>query len=198
MCSMPYLHVWHDSFVCATRVTWLLGMWGMPQFVRTTTPSHLRLGSFILIERNPPPSGGVSYLLCSLIHNPEEEEPPRRIGTRCFAGGPLPPRFWLGNIINRKSPPRGGFLRLICATWRTFICTQTHTHTQPIDHLVRQVVRDGNRVHTHLKYGMAYLNVWHTPWCVGHDLFNCVTWLIPVCDLTHFHMRHDSLIWLNA
>jgi len=55
----------------------------------------------------PPHPGGVSYLLCFLIKNPEEEDPPRRICTRCFLGGPLPPGSWLGNIINRK-PLRGG------------------------------------------------------------------------------------------
>ena len=33
-------------------------------------------GGYDLIERNPP-LGGVSYLLCSLIKNPEEEDPPR-------------------------------------------------------------------------------------------------------------------------
>ena len=65
----------------------------------------------ILIERNTPPGGG-SYLLCSLIKNPEEEDPSRRICTRCFEGGPLPPVSWLGNIVNRKPPPGGGVLSI--------------------------------------------------------------------------------------
>ena len=58
-------------------------------------------------SKEPPHPGGVSYLMCSLIKNPKEEDPPRRICTRCFEGGPLPPDSWLGNIVNRK-PPRGG------------------------------------------------------------------------------------------
>jgi len=62
-----------------------------------------------LIEETAPP-GGVSYLLCSLIKNPEEEDPPRRICTKCFEGGPLPPGSWLGNIVNRKPPPGGGVI----------------------------------------------------------------------------------------
>jgi len=41
-------------------------------------------------SKETPPPGGVSYLLCSLIKNPEEKEPPSRICTRCFEGGPLP------------------------------------------------------------------------------------------------------------
>ena len=55
-----------------------------------------------LIKRNPP-LGGVSYLLCSLIKNPEEEDPPWRttptIDQFCgwfFMGGPLPPGSWFG------------------------------------------------------------------------------------------------------
>ena len=44
----------------------------------------------------PPP--GVSYLLSSLTKNPEEEEPPRRICSRCFDGGPVSAGSWLGNI----------------------------------------------------------------------------------------------------
>ena len=38
-------------------------------------------------ERPPP---GVSYLLCSLIKNPEEEDPPRSTWYKFFEGGPLP------------------------------------------------------------------------------------------------------------
>jgi len=64
-------------------------------------PLHI-LGTH-LIQRTPPP-GGVSYFLCSLIKNPEEEDPTRRMCTRCFEGGPLPPGSWLGNKVNRKTP----------------------------------------------------------------------------------------------
>ena len=79
----------------------------------------------ILIERNTPPGGG-SYLLCSLIKNPEEEDPSRRICTRCFEGGPLPPVSWLGNIVNRKPPPGGGFFRSIY-TWQPISISNTDT-----------------------------------------------------------------------
>ena len=61
-----------------------------------------------------PPSGGVSYLLCSLIKNREEEDPPWKttpkndqFGGWFFRGGPLSRGSWSGNIVNRK-PPRGG------------------------------------------------------------------------------------------
>jgi len=66
---------------------------------------------YSLFERKPPPQG-VSYLLCSLIKNPEEEVPPLRISTRCFEGVPLPPGSWSGNIINRKTPWGGGVLSI--------------------------------------------------------------------------------------
>ena len=69
-----------------------------PDLARST--SYVSLSFLIFLSnlsfhhsdrKNPPPPGGVSYLLCSLIKNPEEEDPPRRICTRCFVGGPLPP-----------------------------------------------------------------------------------------------------------
>jgi len=96
-----------------------------------------------LIERNPPflsfflgfrrpsqslpPPSEVSYLLCSLIKNPEEEDPSRKICTRCCEGGPLPPCSWLGNIVNKKPPRDWGVLSInlkisrfpnsICCLW---------------------------------------------------------------------------------
>jgi len=45
------------------------------------------------------PPGGVSYLLCSLIKNPEEEDPPRSTWYKFFEGGPLASDSWLGNIV---------------------------------------------------------------------------------------------------
>ena len=54
------------------------------------------------------PPRGVSYLLCPLIKNPEEEDPPRRI---CM-GGPFPPGSWLENIVDRKPSRGGGFLSI--------------------------------------------------------------------------------------
>jgi len=52
--------------------------------------------------------GGVSYVLCSLIKNPEEEDPPRSTRYKFFEWGPFPPGSWLGNTVNRN-PPRGFF-----------------------------------------------------------------------------------------
>jgi len=62
---------------------------------------------YILIERTPPP-GGVSYLLCCLIKKPEEEDPLRSTWYKFFERGPLPLESWLGNIVNKKTPPEGG------------------------------------------------------------------------------------------
>jgi len=70
-------------------------------------------------RRNPPPPGGGFYLVGSLTKNPEEEDPPRRICTRCFEGGPLPPGSWFGNLPNRKPPRGGGFLRSIALCFLT-------------------------------------------------------------------------------
>jgi len=52
--------------------------------------------------------GSSSPGLCSLIKNPEEEDPPRRICTRCFEGAPLPLGSFLGNIVNRETHPGEG------------------------------------------------------------------------------------------
>jgi len=69
----------------------------------------------MLIERNPPPRGGFLFTVFP-IKNPEIEDPPLRICTRCFVGGPLPPGSWSGNIVNRKHPRGGGFFRsILCA-----------------------------------------------------------------------------------
>ena len=48
-----------------------------------------------LIAGNPPPRG-VSYLLCSLIKNPEKENPPRSAWYKFFERGSLPTGSWLG------------------------------------------------------------------------------------------------------
>ena len=70
---------------------------------RATSSPHTYLGN----KSDPKkPHGEVSYFLCSLIKNPEEEDPTRRICTRWFEGVPPPPGSWLGNIVNRN-PPRG-------------------------------------------------------------------------------------------
>jgi len=58
-------------------------------------------------SKEPPPSGWVSYLQCSLITNSEEEDPPQSNWYKFVEGGPLFPCSWLGNMVNRK-PPRGG------------------------------------------------------------------------------------------
>ena len=63
-------------------------------------------------RKNPPPPGGVSCLLCSLIKNPEKEDPPRSTWYAFFEGGPLPPGSWSGNIVNRKPPRRGVILSI--------------------------------------------------------------------------------------
>jgi len=79
---------------------------GAPVRVKTCTED--------LLERNPP-LGEVSYLLCSLIKNREEEDPPWRTTPKIdqcwgwfFKGGPLPPGSWLGNIVNKKETSPGG------------------------------------------------------------------------------------------
>ena len=54
--------------------------------------------------KNPPLHGEVSYLLYSLIKNPEarEEDPPRRICIKCFEGGPLRPDLSVCLIFSVK------------------------------------------------------------------------------------------------
>jgi len=69
-------------------------------------PTH----SHKLIERKPTPRGG--FLFAMFPHQEPWVDPPRRICTRCFEGGPLTHGSWWGNIVNRK-PPRGvGFLSI--------------------------------------------------------------------------------------
>ena len=61
-------------------------------FPTVLQPSCNRLATVLQVDRKKPsPIRGVSYLLCSLIKNAEEEDPPRRICTRYFEGGPPRP-----------------------------------------------------------------------------------------------------------
>ena len=80
----------------------------MDNLEKKITKNALDIIGIQMIERRLLP-GGVSYVLCSLIKNPgpEEEDPPRRICTRCFEGGPLPPGSWLGSC-QIGDPPGGG------------------------------------------------------------------------------------------
>jgi len=50
--------------------------------------------------------------------------------------------------------------------------------------------------------GCGSWNVWHgafisnkTMAYVWHDSFLYATWLISICDMTHFYMRHDSFLY---
>ena len=72
-CIYMYFHTY--TYVCIHMHT---------QCVYICTHKHT------MIERTPPP-GKVSRLLCSLIKNPEEEDPPRSTWYKFFEGGPLPP-----------------------------------------------------------------------------------------------------------
>jgi len=74
---------------------------------------------YIIWSKEPPPPGGVSYLLCSLIKNREQEDPPWRTTHKMdqfwglfFRGGSLPAGSWLRSIVNRKPPRWGGFLSI--------------------------------------------------------------------------------------
>jgi len=68
----------------------------------------------ILSSKELPSPGGVSYWLCSLIKNPEEDHPRQSTWYKLFEGGPLPPGSWPGTIVNRNPCGGGGFF---WSTW---------------------------------------------------------------------------------
>ena len=83
------------------------------------SPIHLQKSFYIrkralfcdwlpLWSQETPPPRGFSYLLCSLIQNPEEEDTPQSTWYNFFEGGPLPPGSLLGSIVNRLVPMGGG------------------------------------------------------------------------------------------
>ena len=79
----------------------------------------------LISSKEAPSPGGVSYLLCSLIKNPEEEEPPRSTCYKLFEGVPVPPGSWSGNIVNMKLSRGGGVLSIniyTCFDTRLCIC----------------------------------------------------------------------------
>ena len=109
-----------------------------------------------LWSKETPPPGGLSYLLCSLIENRGEEDPPWRTTPKIdqfwgcfFRGGPLPPGPWFGNHQTEKPPQEGGFLSINSSVW-------TLLSTGEFDRWVHM-------------FDMMDLYVWH-------DAFICVTW----------------------
>jgi len=131
-----------------------------------TALQHIAL-QYTLIERNPPP-GGVSYLLCSLMKNWEEEDPPWRTTPKIdqfwgwfSRGGPLPPGSWSGNIMNRKPPRGGGVLSIklntLQYTWyaagsihqRTATQCNTVQHTATHYKTLQRTVMHCNRLPRH-------------------------------------------------
>ena len=97
-----------------------------------------------LIEETPP-SGEVSYFLCSLIKNRVQKDPPRRICTRFFEGGPLTHGSWWGNIENRK-PPRGDGFPAI--NLRDAYSSIWETYTPDIWETYPRHLRDVSDTHT--------------------------------------------------
>jgi len=73
---------------------------------------HPAWAGFFLDFFSPPPTpppGGRFYLASSPTKNPEEEDTPRIMCTRCLESGPRHPGSWLGNLPNRKPTSEGKF-----------------------------------------------------------------------------------------
>jgi len=178
---------------------------------------------FTLIERNPPPPGGVSIYyvpwsraVCTRFH---EEMRWSHLVVKSLTHG-----SWSENIVNRKPPRGGGFLSInlwlweeyehicevthsrvwhdpfICMTWLNHVCDVTH-HTCDVTHSC--VWRDSFICVTWL---ISY--VWRdsfirVTWLISYvwrDSFIRVTWLIHTCDMTYSYVWRDLLIrvtWLT-
>jgi len=99
--------------------TWVLRShsWRRVEVNSASVPSNNvdDVWSRTLIERTPPPRGGVLFTMF-----PHQElcvtGPPWRICTRFFEGGPLTHGSCWGNIVNRKPPSGGGFLSINLST----------------------------------------------------------------------------------
>ena len=121
-----------------------------------------------LWSKETPPPGGFSYLVCSLIKNREEEDPPWRTTPKIdyfwgwfFRGGPLPPGSWSGNILNRK-PPRGGWVLSINFTPNSVPDTQRtldSLHWKPNAHC-----------ETHYTWHSTHTEIHYTLYQTVHDI----------------------------
>jgi len=196
--------VWHDSFIQFTYVYWLIHSVPQPFWSKETSP------------RGGPPGGG-SYLLCSLIKNPKESDPPRSTWYKFFEGGPLPPGSWLGNIVNRK-PPRGeGFLSMnlhvdfmsvllfYCANnaHATRMDELCHAYEWVISHMWIHVTIINESCHT---YEWVMSHIWmshvthmnescHTyEWVMSHICMSHVTHVNESCHTYKWVMSH---IWMS-
>ena len=90
-------HMW-NTYTCVSRIYCTrLPISGYNIFVRhiDRKKPHSSLWS-----KEPPPPGGVSYTLCSLVKNREQEDPPRRTWYKFFEGCFLTHSSWWGNIVN--------------------------------------------------------------------------------------------------
>jgi len=142
-------------------------------------------------RKNPPPPGRVSYLLCSLIKNPEEKDPPRAKqivgGVSSFSG------FLIREHSKLENPPRGGgFFRSACNHVR-----QWHDLQCP-EYAWCSCMNESGLVHMCDMTCFYVFNVTHS--YVWRDSFLCVRWLIhmfaTICVMLLYE-RGMSHIWMS-
>ena len=106
--------------------------------------------------------------------------------TRCIHVGPY-------IFMYRYSYSRSSF---ICVTWLIHMCKMTHSYVCDMTH-TRCIQMGPISLYINTIALSRHSYVWH-------DSFVCVTWLIPMCDMTHSmcdmthsYVWHDSFICVN-
>jgi len=84
-------------------------------------------GVSCLSKKTPPPRGGFLFTMFP-NQEPGGRGSPSKHLVHFFRGSPLPLGSWLGNIVNGKTPPEGGFFRSKCSRSSHVSRLGTFTH----------------------------------------------------------------------
>ena len=162
MCDTTDPYVWHDSFIC---VTWLINVCDM-------TPVYVLHYSFLCVT-----------WLIHICHESRLEYPAFHVwrdSFTCVTRLSLMCDMTHSYVWHDSS---------ICVTWLSSICDMTHgpcTHIPDTLQFLLQCILQCVLQYV-LQCLLQYVCNQQTAKCRGD-----VSWLIHMCDMTQFYMRHDS------
>jgi len=79
----------------------------------------------------------------------------------------------------------------MCVIWRMHVCDMTHACVWYDARMMHTQQPEGQGLRGALPYFTVCLCDMMTHSYVWYDALICVTWLIPMCDMTHSCARHD-------
>jgi len=100
---------------------------------------------------------------------------------------------WFSHVVSHDS-----FSHVTRLTYDSFTCVIS-THHLHVSYIVREKIPNDGRNESEHTRDMTHLHVSYDlflhEWLIYmNDSFICVTWLFPMCDMTHSYVRHDSFV----